>query len=160
MPKYNYGSNVESEINMKDYENHEDNVDILIELEHLRKLEEVQVLIDKCNFEDPFTAKEFIQCDGAEITKEMISDEEILKAVLPNEKEKEVEEIPLPTVTHNEAIESYDKVILYLEQWEENLDVKKEDLKLVKKLRKEALKRQDKVILIGLLMLFNNFGKI
>ena len=38
------------------------------------------------------------------------------------------------------AIESYNKVILYLEQQEENLDVKKEDLKLVKKLRKEALK--------------------
>jgi hypothetical protein len=142
LPEYNYGSDVESEINMEDHENYEDNVDILIELEHLRKLEEVQVLIDKCNFEDPFTAKEFIQCDGAETTKEMISDEEILKAVLPNKKEKEVEEIPLPTVTHNEAIESYDKVILYLEQWEENLDVKKEDLKLVKKLRKEALKRR------------------
>ena len=60
----------------------------------------------------------------------MISDEEIIKAVLPNEQEKETEEEeePVPTISHTDAIESYDKVILYLEQQEN----KKEDLKFIK----------------------------
>jgi hypothetical protein len=98
------------------------------------------VLIDKLDFDDPLTAEEFVQHDRSEVTREVMSDEEILKAVLPDEREKEVEEVHLPAVTHNEAIESYDKVILYLEQCESN-DDKKEELKFIKKLRKEALKQ-------------------
>jgi hypothetical protein len=44
-------------------------------------LEEVQVLINKFDFKDPFTAEEFVLYDDSEITTEMISDKEILKAV-------------------------------------------------------------------------------
>ena len=55
----------------------------------------------------------------------MISDEEIIKVVLPNEKEKEIKEVPLPTITHNEAIDSYEKVILYLEQRDNDFNSKK-----------------------------------
>ena len=81
-----------------------------------------------------------------EITTEIPSDEEILKAVLPNnqEKELEIEELtdPLPPITHNEVIEHYEKVILYLEQQEDNFDMKKEELNFVKKLKKEALKQR------------------
>lgn len=143
LPKYDYGSDDENEINTEGRENCEDSADIRIELERLKELEEVQVLINKLDLENPFTAEEFVQYDKSETAREMISNEEILKAVLPNEKEKEIEieEIPLPTITHNEAIESYDKVILYLEQREEDFNVK-EDLKLIKKLRKEALKQR------------------
>jgi hypothetical protein len=107
-------------------------------------MEEVQVLIDKFDFDDPFTAEEFVEYDQSEITTEMMSNEEILEAVLPpNDQEKEMgeEEEPLPTITYNEAIEAYDKVILYLEQQENDFDAKKEDLKYIKKLRKEAQKR-------------------
>ena len=44
--------------------------------------------------------------------------------------EKEVEDSdPLPSITHNETIEFYDKVILYLEQQESVFDTKKEELK-------------------------------
>jgi len=71
----------------------------------------------------------------------MITDQEILKAVLPDEKEKEIEDVPLPTITHNEAIDSYEKVILYLEQQDSDFNAKNEDLKFVKKLKKEALKQ-------------------
>ncbi len=39
----------------KDY-----NVNIELELECLKKLEEIQVLIDKFNFEDSLTANEFV----------------------------------------------------------------------------------------------------
>jgi hypothetical protein len=108
-------------------------------------MEEVQVLIDKFDFDDPFTAEEFVEYDQSEITTEMMSNEEILEAVLPpNDQEKEMgeEEEPLPTITYNEAIEAYDKVILYLEQQENDFDAKKEDLKYIKKLRKEAQKRR------------------
>ena len=90
-------------------------------------------------------ADEFIQYDNFGLTAKMISDEEILKAILPNNQEKEVEELdtdPLPSITHNEAIEYYDKLILYLEQQEDDFDMKKEEIKLVKKLKKEALKQQ------------------
>jgi hypothetical protein len=124
-------------------ENQENHADIQLELERLRELEEVQVLIDKLNFDEPFTAKEFVLYDESETTTEMISDEEILKAVQPNNKEKEeVEEEPLPTITHNEVIECYDKVLLYLQHQEKNYHSNNEDIKFIKKLKKEALKER------------------
>ena len=75
----------------------------------------------------------------------MISNEEILKVVLPNNHEKEIEEPdsnPLPSITHDKAIEHYDKVILYLEQQEDKFDMKREELRFIKKLKKEALKQR------------------
>jgi hypothetical protein len=72
----------------------------------------------------------------------MISDEEIIKAVHPEEKEVETVETPLPQITHDDVIESYDKVILYLEQQESDYDKRKEELKFIKSLKKEALKRR------------------
>lgn len=109
-------------------------------------MEEVQVLIDKFYFDNPFTAEEFVEYDKSEITTEMMSNEEILEAVLPpNDHEKEMgeeEAESLPTITYNEAVEAYDKVILYLEQQENSFDAKKEDLKYIKKLRKDAQKQR------------------
>src|SRR5438046_2208198 len=71
----------ENEINIDD---HDDRADTQIYLAHIKELEEVQELIDKLDLETPFDADEFVQCDRTEITTEMISDEEILKAVLPS----------------------------------------------------------------------------
>ena len=47
----------------------------------------------------------------------MISDKEIIKAIHPNNQENQEMkiEILLSQITHDEVIESYDKVILYLE---------------------------------------------
>ena len=134
MPKY------EDEINVEDRENH----DILLELKRLKEVEEVQVLINKLDFNEAFTAEEFIEYDESEPTNEMISDEEILNGILPNEKGKDEneDENPLPIISHNEAIESYDKVILYLEQREEDYNIKNDELKFIKRLRKESLKQQ------------------
>jgi len=134
LPKY------EDEIDVEDRENH----DILLELKHLKEVEEVQVLINKLDFDKAFTAEEFIEYDESEPTNEMISDEEILNGFLPNEKGKDEneDENPLPIISHNEAIESYDKVILYLEQREEDYNIKNDELKFIKRLRKESLKQQ------------------
>ena len=85
-------------------------------------------------------ADEFVYYNESKTTAEMIFNKEILKTVLSNNQEKETEELPLPTITHNKAIESYDKVVLYLKQQEDKYDIKKEDLRFVKKLRKETLK--------------------
>lgn len=126
-----------------DSEDHEDDADILLELERLRELEEVQVLIDKLDFENPFTAEEFVLYDDSEITTGMISDDEILRAVQPNNQEKEeIEEETLPTITYNEVIECYDKVILYLQHQEKNYGSNEEDIRLIKKLKKEALRER------------------
>ncbi|CAB5202544.1 unnamed protein product [Rhizophagus irregularis] len=79
-------------------------------LTHTNELKEVH-LIDKLNLENPLTADEFNQWDESELITEMISSEEILKVVLPNNHEQEVEELnsnPLPSITHSEAIEHYD----------------------------------------------------
>ncbi|PKY51665.1 hypothetical protein RhiirA4_468835 [Rhizophagus irregularis] len=46
----------------------------------LRELEEVQVLINKLDFEDSFTAEKFVFYNNFKIITEMISDDEILKA--------------------------------------------------------------------------------
>ena len=134
LPKY------EDEIDVKDRKNH----DILLELERLKEVEEVQVLINKLDFDEAFTAEEFIEYDESEPTNEMISDEKILNGILPNEKGKDEDEDenPLPIISHNEAIESYDKVILYLEQCEEDYNIKNDKLKFIKRLRKESLKQQ------------------
>ncbi|CAB4409622.1 unnamed protein product [Rhizophagus irregularis] len=94
------------------------NTDAQIYSMHIKELKDVQALIDKLNLENSFNAKEFVQYDNDKITTEMLSNEEILKAVIPNNQEKEIEESldPLPLIsTHSEAIEYYDKVILYLE---------------------------------------------
>lgn len=78
----------------------------------------------------------------------MIPNEEILKVVHPNnnnnqEEEAEAEDLdPFPLITHNEAIDYYDKVILYLEQQEKIFGSKNEELKYVKRLKKEALKQR------------------
>ena len=45
-------------------------------------------------------------------------------------------DIPLLKITYNEVIESYDKVIVYLEYQEGNCD----ELKFIKRLKKNALK--------------------
>jgi hypothetical protein len=121
-----------------------DDADTHIYSTHIKELDEVQALIDKLNFEDPIDAEEFVYYDNDEITTEMLSNEEILKAVLPDNQEKEIEEPldSLPSITHNEVIESYEKVILYLEQQEDYFDMKKEELKFIKKLKKEALKQR------------------
>ena len=78
MPNYN-------DEGINDCKDRENCADIQLEIKRLKKLEEVQVLIDKLVFENPFTAEEFVQFDKSETTREMISDEEILKAVLSNE---------------------------------------------------------------------------
>ena len=138
MPEYDEPSDDES----VDREDCENNADIQLELERLRELEEVQVLITKLDFKDPFTAEEFVFYDDSETTTEMISDEEILKAIQPSNQEKEeIEEESLPTITHNEVIECYDKVILYLRQ-EKNYGSNDEDIKFIKKLKKEALRER------------------
>jgi hypothetical protein len=70
----------------------------------------------------------------------MISDEEILKAILPDQEDEKEEDSLSPTITSEEVIEAYDKVILYLEQQKKSFGIKKKELRSIKKLRKEALK--------------------
>ena len=115
--------------NYKDY-------DIKLELKHLKELEEVQVLIDKLDFNDLLTANEFVKGDKSEVTCEIISDEEIIKAIHPETDDVKMINISLPKITYNEMIKSYDKVIIYLEQQEGDCD----KLKFIKKLKKDALK--------------------
>ena len=79
-------------------------------------MEEVQVLIDKLDFDNPFSTEEFVKYDKSEITDEMISDEEILKAVLPDQEDKREEDSLSLIITSREVIEAYNKVILYLKQ--------------------------------------------
>uniref|UniRef100_U9UET4 Uncharacterized protein n=1 Tax=Rhizophagus irregularis (strain DAOM 181602 / DAOM 197198 / MUCL 43194) TaxID=747089 RepID=U9UET4_RHIID len=113
------------------------------DLKYLRKLEEVQVLINKFDFDNSITAKKFVLYDDSEVITEIISNDEILKAVqLNNQEKEEIEEEFLPTIIHNEIIECYDKVILYLQCQEKNYGSNNEDIKFIKKLKKEALRER------------------
>jgi hypothetical protein len=47
---------------------------------------------------------------------EIISNKEIIKAIYPETDDVKTMDILLPKITHDEVIESYDKVIVYLEQ--------------------------------------------
>lgn len=121
-----------------------DEADRQIYLTHEEELEEIQELIDRLDFDNPMTADEYIQYDDSEITTDMISNEEILRAVLPDQdQEKEDDDLhSLPVIPHSEAIDAYDKVITYLEQQERIFNMKHEELRFIKKLKKEALKQQ------------------
>ncbi|CAB5194309.1 unnamed protein product [Rhizophagus irregularis] len=113
------------------------------DLKYLRKLEEVQVLINKFDFDNSITAKKFVLYDDSEVITEIISNDEILKAVqLNNQEKEEIEEEFLPTIIHNEIIECYDKVILYLQYQKKNYGSNNEDIKFIKKLKKEALRER------------------
>ena len=65
------------------------------------------------------------------ISYRMLSNEEILKAALPNNQENEIEEPPLDPVTCKDIITR--RVILYLKQQENCFGMKKEELKFIKK---------------------------
>src|SRR5688500_10975796 len=87
---------------------------ILLKFKRLKEMKEVQVLINKLNFDNPFSTKEFIKYDKFKITDEMISDKKILKAILLNqEDEREKDSLSL-IITSEEVIKAYNKVILYL----------------------------------------------
>uniref|UniRef100_U9UQG8 Uncharacterized protein n=1 Tax=Rhizophagus irregularis (strain DAOM 181602 / DAOM 197198 / MUCL 43194) TaxID=747089 RepID=U9UQG8_RHIID len=81
---------------------------------HTKELDEIQELIDKLNIENPFIAEEYIQYDDSEVITDMISNEEILKVVFSNnnnhQKKGTEDSDPLPSITHNEAINYYDKI--------------------------------------------------
>ncbi|GBC21100.2 tigger transposable element-derived protein 6-like [Rhizophagus irregularis DAOM 181602=DAOM 197198] len=142
IPEYGEPSDDES-VNREAYEN---NADIQLELERLRELEEVQVLINKLGFENSFTAEKFVLYDDFEVTTEMISDYEILKAVQPNNQEKEeIEEEPLSTITHNEVIKCYDKVILYLQCQEKNYGSNDEDINIFRSSKMTATAKSFKI---------------
>src|SRR5688572_24674592 len=82
---------MKADILSKDNHENEDETgnDILLELKQLKEMEEVQVLIDKLDFNNPFSAKEFVKYDKSEIIDIMISNKEILKVVLSDQEEKE-----------------------------------------------------------------------
>ncbi|PKY19064.1 hypothetical protein RhiirB3_392399 [Rhizophagus irregularis] len=84
---------------------------------HTKELDEIQELIDKLNIENPFITEEYIQYDDSEVITDMIFNEEILKVVFSNNnnhQEKGTEDSdPLPSITHNEAINYYDKILMH-----------------------------------------------
>ena len=108
---------MKADILPKDNHENEDDTgnDILLELKRLKEMEEVQVLIDKFDFDNSFFAEEFVRYDKSKITDKMISDKEILKTVLPDQENKREEDSLSPIITSREVIEAYNKVILYLE---------------------------------------------
>ncbi len=71
-------------------------VNIKLELECLKKLKKVQVLIDKLNFKDSLTANKFVQYDKSKTIYEMISDKEIIKAIHPDNQKNQEKEIETP----------------------------------------------------------------
>ncbi|CAG8627181.1 3183_t:CDS:1, partial [Diversispora eburnea] len=106
------------EINLDDMTD-EINLDNIIDeivVDDTNELNKVQSLIDKLNLENSLSANKFIHYDSTVITIEIRTNDEILVVIIPN-KEDEIEEDPDPSpiITHNEAIESYDKIIWYLE---------------------------------------------
>ncbi|CAG8626643.1 8433_t:CDS:2, partial [Diversispora eburnea] len=73
-------------------------------------------LIDKLNLENSLSTNEFIHYDSTVIIIEIRTNDEILAAIISNKKDEiEEDSDPSPIITHNEAIESYDKIIWYLE---------------------------------------------
>jgi hypothetical protein len=72
-----------------DEDNIEDNEDINIPLHfaHTREMEDIQELIDKLNIKNPLSAEEYVHYNNSKgtIKTTLLTDEEILKAVFPND---------------------------------------------------------------------------
>ena len=72
------------------------------------------MLIDKLDFDDSLTANKFIKGDESEVIYEIISNKKIIKAIRSEKDNMKIIDIPLPKITHDKVIKSYDKVIIYL----------------------------------------------
>jgi len=88
--------------------------DVELEFKYLKKLEKVQILIDKLDFDDPLTTDEFIKGDKSKVACEIISNKKIIKAIRLEKDDVKTINIPSPKITYDEMIELYDKVIVYL----------------------------------------------
>ncbi len=55
------------------------NANIELELKYLKELEEVQILIDKLDFENSLTVDKFVQYDKSEIICKIIFNKKLLK---------------------------------------------------------------------------------
>ncbi len=64
--------------------NSNDHTNIQIYLTHIKKLYEVQVLINQLDFKNSYSVDKFVQYNNVEIIIEITSDEEILKVIISN----------------------------------------------------------------------------
>jgi hypothetical protein len=83
----------------------------------------VQSLIDRLAPDDPLSASEYISIDSTMQNANILDDDEILALAQGKEAVEEDPDSNKPKITTTEAAESIDKLMLFLTQEEDNLDI-------------------------------------
>ncbi|CAB5131284.1 unnamed protein product [Rhizophagus irregularis] len=107
-------------------------------------------MIDKLNLQDPITAERFIHIDD-EIPIELLSDEEIIAAIISRSENDDIEEddeleTNISSISNKEALSSLEKVVQYFKNPPDNILVDYTELKTLNALKSKINKQiQDNI---------------
>lgn len=118
--------------------------DFIIEDEMNEITLELQGIIDELMLQDPITAEEFIHIDD-EVQIELLTDEEIVAAVISNPENdnlpEENEESEMNVITNKEALNSLEQVIRYFKNLPNDITINYTELRVLNALRSKINKQ-------------------
>src|ERR1051325_214209 len=123
--------------NLEEHDSDQDQ-DFIIEDEMNEITLELQGMIDELMIQDPITAEEFIHIDD-EVQIELLTDEEIIAAVISNPENDNLleknEESEINIITNKEALNSLEQVIQYFKNLPSNITINYTELRVLNALR-------------------------
>ncbi|CAG8730588.1 16495_t:CDS:1, partial [Funneliformis caledonium] len=105
----------------------------------------IQNFIDRLTpniYENPISTEEYLRSKKKETIHQMITDEEIIKLMKEPEVEPNNEELEIPIISNYETLVALNQIIIYTKQKSDKIDFLKEQIQVIKKLRK-AVEREE-----------------
>jgi hypothetical protein len=99
---------------------------------------QIQDLIDQLApnvYENPISAKEYLQYEKDETNHQMMTDKEIIE-MMKEPEEPDIEESDIPVISNYEVLAALNQIIIYTEQKSDKIDFSKDQIRAIKKLRK------------------------
>ncbi|CAG8639832.1 14379_t:CDS:1, partial [Funneliformis caledonium] len=84
----------------------------------------------------------YLQSEKEETIHQMITDEEIIELMKEPKVAPNNEELEIPIISNYEALVAFNQIIIYAEQKSDKIDFPKDQIRVIKKLRK-AVKREE-----------------
>lgn len=110
------------------------------------EIDNIQNLIDNLNYPDPLGASEFINIDEMEVDQQVLSEEEIVSGLFSNNNinnnndvDDDVSEVtlPLPPVSHKDALLAMEKIKIYFEQQSGKLQLTDNESKSIRNIKRK-----------------------
>ena len=109
-----------------------------IEEEEEDEINQIQDLIDRLVpnvYENPVSAKEYLQYEKDETNHQMMTDKEIIE-MMKEPEEPNIEESEIPIISNYEALAALNQIITYTEQKSDKINFSKDQIRTIRKLRK------------------------